>query len=240
MIPASSKASIEVLAFDLDGTLVDSVPDLNYCLGEAFESLGLARSTEGDTRDWVGDGVEELVRRGLERSVPPAEADALLSTAIERFSDCYGRNLFVRSRLYPGVVETLDALRARGLRLACLTNKRLRYAEALLDQAGLLGRFELVLGGDSVPKKKPSPMLLDTAAVRLDITPDVAVYVGDSYHDMHAAHAARWRFVWASYGYRQIPRDELVAAFSIDAMPELAARLGELTAESRSPTGAGY
>ncbi|HEX6995097.1 MAG TPA: HAD-IA family hydrolase [Gammaproteobacteria bacterium] len=228
MTSASSKASIEVLAFDLDGTLVDSVPDLNYCLGEAFESLGLARSTEADTRDWVGDGVEELVRRGLERSVPPSEAEALLSTAIERFSACYARNLFVRTRLYPGVAETLDVLRARGVRLACVTNKRLRFAEALLDQAGLRERFELVLGGDSVAERKPSPMLLDEAAARLGITPDVAAYVGDSYHDMHAAQAARWRFVWASYGYRRIPRDELVAALTIDAMPELAERLEEL------------
>jgi len=227
---ALSKAGIDVLAFDLDGTLVDSVPDLNYCLGEAFESLGLARSTERDTRDWVGDGVEELVRRGLERSVPPAEADALVSTAIERFSACYARNLYVRSRLYPGVAETLDELRARGIRLACVTNKRLRFAEALLAQAALLDRFELVLGGDSVPEKKPSPMLLDTAAARLGIAPDVAVYVGDSYHDMHAAQAAGWRFVWASYGYRQIPRDELVAKLTIDALPQLAERLDELTA----------
>lgn len=230
MMPASPKASIEVLAFDLDGTLVDSVPDLNYCLGEAFESLGLPRSTERETREWVGDGVEELVRRGLERSMPRSEADALLRTAIERFSECYARNLFVRTRLYPGVAETLDALRSRGVRLACVTNKRLRFAEALLDQAGLLPRFELVLGGDSVAKKKPHPMLLDTAAARLGVTADVAVYVGDSHHDMNAARAAGWRFVWASYGYRQIPRDELVAAFSIDAMPELAERLDELAA----------
>jgi len=227
-MPASSKAGIEVLAFDLDGTLVDSVPDLNHCLGEAFESLGLEPSTERDTRAWVGDGVEELVRRGLERSVAPAEATALLPTAIERFSECYGRNLYIRSRLYPGVAEMLDALRVRGVRLACVTNKRLRFAKALLDQAGLLDRFELLLGGDSVPEKKPSPMLLHAAAERLGITPDVAAYVGDSYHDMHAAEAAGWRFVWATYGYRHIPHDELVAVFSIDAMPELAERLGEL------------
>ena len=227
-MPASSKAGIEVLAFDLDGTLVDSVPDLNHCLGEAFESLGLEPSTERDTRAWVGDGVEELVRRGLERSVSPGEADALLATAIERFSLCYADNLFIRSRLYPGVTDTLDALRARGVRLACLTNKRQRFAEALLDQAGLLDRFELLLGGDSVPKRKPSPMLLDAAAARLGITPEVAAYVGDSYHDMHAAEAAGWRFVWATYGYRYIPPDELVAVLAIDAMPELAERLDEL------------
>lgn len=225
---ASAKAGIEVLAFDLDGTLVDSVPDLNHCLGEAFESLGLEPSTERDTRAWVGDGVEELVRRGLERTVPPAEATDLLAAAIERFSACYADNLYVRTRLYPGVLETLDALRGQGLRLACVTNKRLRFAEALLDQAGFLDRFELVLGGDSVPERKPSPMLLHAAAERLGIAPAVAAYVGDSYHDMYAAQAAGWRFVWVTYGYRQIPRDELVAAFSIDAMPELAKRLDEL------------
>src|SRR5690606_14233443 len=133
-----------------------------------------------------------------------------------------------RTRLYPGVPETLDALRGRGVRLACVTNKRLRFAEALLDQAGLLDRFELVLGGDSVAERKPSPMLLHAAAERLRIQPAVAAYVGDSYHDMHAAEAAGWRFVWVTYGYRQIPSDELVAAFAIDSMPELAERLDEL------------
>ncbi len=224
-----AKAGIEVLAFDLDGTLVDSVPDLNHCLGETAKSFGLRAPTDAETRTWVGDGVEELVRRGLSLLAPNGtDIDSTLPAALERFSACYQDNLFVRTRLYPGVAETLEALRLRGIRLCCLTNKRARFAEALLAEAGLLDRFELVLGGDSVAEKKPSPLMLDIAAERLGITPKVAVYIGDSHHDMHAAQAAGWPFVWATYGYRQIPAADLVAAFAIDSLPQLVERLDEL------------
>ena len=112
--------------------------------------------------------------------------------------------------------------------MCCLTNKRIRFAEALLAEAGLLDRFELVLGGDSVAERKPSPLLLNTAAERLSIRADVAVYIGDSHHDMHAAQAAGWRFVWAAYGYRRIAAADLVADVTIDSMPELAERLDAL------------
>lgn len=224
-----------VVAFDLDGTLVDSAPDLAYCLGRALESLGFAAPSEADTRAWVGDGVDELVRRALARAVPldhaperraqaGSGADAiepLVKPALEAFSRCYADHLFVRSRLYPGVVETLDALAARRVRLCCVTNKRIRYANALLEQAGLLDRFELVIGGDSVPEKKPSPMPLVAAAEQLGIEPSNATYVGDSHHDLNAARAAGWRFVWVSYGYRQLSAAELAGAPAIGSLPEL-------------------
>jgi phosphoglycolate phosphatase len=220
-----------VLAFDLDGTLVDSAPDLSFCLGQALEAAGFRAPTEADTRSWIGDGVEELIRRALEHGVAcgstaaASNVEALVTSTLEAFSRCYAENLFVRSTLYPGAVETLDALRARGLRLCCVTNKRVRYANALLEEAGLRDRFEVVIGGDSVPEKKPSPMALDAAASRLGIPAAAAVFVGDSHHDMHAARAAGWRFVWASYGYRTIAPAELDAELTIDALPELIEKL---------------
>lgn len=218
-----------VVAFDLDGTLVDSVPDLAYCLGHALAALGFAAPSEADTHAWVGDGVDELVRRALAHAVRLDDAadrvadvpEPLVQKALDAFSRCYAEHLFVRSRLYPGVVETLDALSDRGVRVCCVTNKRVRYANALLEQAALLDRFELVIGGDSLPEKKPSPMPLVAAAERLGVAPSAATYVGDSHHDLDAARAAGWGFVWVSYGYRELSAAELGGAPRIDSLPEL-------------------
>lgn len=250
------KAGTSVLAFDLDGTLVDSIPDLAYSLGYALEAHGFRAPSEDETRAWVGDGVEELVRRALAHAVPldigggstpnaspeaerdlhsPSTAAAsdphagtvdeahehLVTPVLEAFSRCYAENLFVRSRLYPGVVEALDTLRKRGFRLCCVTNKRLAYANDLLEQAGILDRFELVIGGDSLPEKKPSPMPLLAATERLGVAPAEMAFVGDSPQDMLAARAAGCVFVWASYGYQHIAPQERDAALTIGAVPEL-------------------
>jgi phosphoglycolate phosphatase len=210
-------AGIQLVAFDLDGTLVDSAPDLCYCLGCALASVGLSRPTEDETLSWIGDGVEALVERGLEhkaaqsRASPrfaaavPFEAPRAFATAYAEFLRCYAQNLFVRTRLYPAVIDTLDELAARGLRLCCITNKRVRFALDVLEQAGIRDRFELVLGGDSLPEKKPSPAQLHSAAATLGIEPgaeaDACLLVGDSANDYGAATAAGWAFAWASYGY---------------------------------------
>lgn len=216
-------AGCRLVAVDLDGTLVDSAPDLDFCLGEALAAVGLPRPREAQTRAWIGDGVEELIRRALADAIPgtvpdsfrpgedadPAAIDTF-QTAYAAFSTCYADNLFDRSALYPGVAATLDVLRGRGLRVVCITNKRIAFARGLLQKAGIADRFDLVLGGDSLPQKKPSPAQLEAAAARFAEAPAASALVGDSYHDFHAAKAAGWRFVWARYGY----------CAAIDARPE--------------------
>ena len=262
---------IELLGFDLDGTLVDSAPDLSDCLGNALESVGLPRSTEAQTRSWVGDGVDELIRRALanmgqsaqrERSAqsPPSErsgqsgqsaqsaqscrsvearneradpteaVDRLFTPAFAAFASCYERNLFVRITLYPAVADTLSRLAESGVKLCCITNKREHLAAALLEQADIHHYFDLVLGGDSLPEKKPSPMQLDTAAAKLEVAPAAAVFIGDSDPDFQAAKAAGWRFIWAAYGYRRAIKgaDESLAV--IRAFTELPALLTGLSA----------
>jgi len=250
--PGDIAAGIELLAFDLDGTLVDSAPDLNYCLGRALESVGLPPPSEDQTRSWIGGGVEELIRRALihaksgdeSRSAPASGADdrrhdplagsaegrrevpavpaPLFESTCASFSACYEKNLFARSRLYPDVADTLAALGARGIRLCCVTNKRRYLADALLEQAGIRDRFELVLGGDSLPEKKPSPMQLEAAAATLSVAPAAAVFIGDSDHDLKAARDAGWRFIWASYGYRRAIDAAETSLAVIDHFAELA------------------
>lgn len=193
---------VELIALDLDGTLVDSAPDLCHCLGAALEAVGLPAPSEAQTRGWVGGGIELLIRRALVHTAgPSAVEDGLLPTALGAFLACYAQNLYAQSRLYPGVAATLETLRARGLALHCITNKRLDFAEGLLEQAGIREHLESVLGGDSLPQKKPHPLPLTTVAEAAGVAPARALMVGDSNQDLHAARGAGFRFAWATYGY---------------------------------------
>jgi phosphoglycolate phosphatase len=132
----------------------------------------------------------------------------------------------VRSRLYPGVVETLDALLAAGVRLCCITNKRYAFSQALLVTAGIRERFELLLGGDSLPEKKPSPLPLKVAAETLGVAANEATLVGDSHQDLRAARAAGYGFVLASFGYGKIDETELGSSPRIRSFAELPTVLG--------------
>jgi phosphoglycolate phosphatase len=192
--------NIRLLALDLDGTLVDSAPDLAHCVGSALGSLGFVAPGTSLTRAWVGDGIETLLKRALAHSGAGTDS-AALRVALERFSACYRENIFVRSRLYPEVRETLVELEGRGLELACITNKRIAFADALLVAAGIRAHFGLVVGGDSLPEKKPSPAPLLHAARELRTVPESCLLVGDSHHDYESATAAGFAFIWARYGY---------------------------------------
>lgn len=193
------QASITSICFDLDGTLVDSAPDLSFALGAALESVGFEPPTEAQTRGWIGDGIDNLLRRALSDS--GSEDSATFHAALSAFHGSYSQNLFSRSRLYPNVTPCLDSLRASGMRLACITNKRSDYAHALLERAGLGGYFEVTFGGDSFAEKKPHPVQLVEAARRLGSEPANCVMIGDSDTDALAAAAAGFRFIWAAFGY---------------------------------------
>jgi phosphoglycolate phosphatase len=131
-----SRRTVKLLAVDLDGTLVDSAPDIAHCLGLALEAVGFPRPGEALTRVWIGDGLETLIARAIAHGGGEREAtlsgEARHKAALAAFLACYRENLFVRSRLYPGVTETLDALRASGIKLCCVTNKRYAFSHELL------------------------------------------------------------------------------------------------------------
>ena len=226
-----SELKVKLLAIDLDGTLVDSAPDIAHCLGLALQAIGYPPPGEARTRVWIGDGLEALIARAIAhgsgtQGESAAAGETRHKAALAAFLACYADNLYVRSRLYPGVIETVDALLARGIRLCCITNKRYAFSQELLVQAAIRDRFELLLGGDSLAEKKPSPVPLKFAADTLGVAPSAATLVGDSHQDLRAARSAGFGFVLADYGYGKIDETELGSTPRIRRFTELTAALG--------------
>jgi 2-phosphoglycolate phosphatase, prokaryotic len=191
----------QLILLDLDGTLVDSAPDLALSVDAMRESLGLPAWGEAKVREWIGNGAERLVRRALVGSMEGEPDEALFLEAYPRFLGYYREHICMRSTLYPGVLAGLDYLHRAGYVLSCITNKPERFANPLLRHLGLIERFALILGGDTLEHKKPHPEPLFFAARRLGVTPGSALMVGDSVSDVQAARAAGFRVVCVSYGY---------------------------------------
>ncbi len=191
----------EMILIDLDGTLVDSVPDLAYCVDEMMKHLGLPPRGEAAVRNWVGNGVERLVRRALTGELDGEPDEELFQRAYPVFLELYAENTSRRSRLYPGVREGLEALRARGYPLGCVTNKAMQFTDPLLADLGIRDFFGIVIAGDTLPRKKPDPLPLMHASEFFGSRPCASLMVGDSVSDVKAARAAGFRVVCVSYGY---------------------------------------
>ncbi|WP_316366937.1 phosphoglycolate phosphatase [Candidatus Thiodiazotropha sp. CDECU1] len=191
----------EMILIDVDGTLVDSVPDLAYCVDEMMKQLGRPPHGETKVRDWVGNGVERLVRRALIGRLDGEPEEAEFARAYPIFLELYAENTSKRSLLYPGIREGLDYLKGQGYRLGCVTNKAAQFTLPLLRDLGVHDDFEIVVAGDTLPKKKPDPMPLLHAAEQLSADPSAALMVGDSQSDVKAARAAGFQIVCMSYGY---------------------------------------
>jgi phosphoglycolate phosphatase len=198
---ASLLNDIRLVVFDLDGTLVDSVPDLAAAVDGALRDLEFPAAGETRVHDWVGNGSLKLMERALADVLGETPSAALLTQAHEAFLDHYGRDPSSRTRLYPGVREGLDALRDKGMILALVTNKPYAFIAPILDSMGLTPYFGLCLGGDSLPEKKPHPGPLWQVAAHFDVAPQACLMVGDSRHDIAAGKAAGFRTVAVPYGY---------------------------------------
>ena len=214
-----------MILIDLDGTLVDSVPDLAFSVDAMMDELGLPRRGEPAVRNWVGNGVERLVQRALANDLDGEADPVLFARALPVFMRIYRENTSQRSRLYPGVREGLDLLQAAGFRLGCVTNKAEQFTLPLLRDKGILDRFALVVSGDTLERKKPDPAPLLHAAAKLGVTPGESLMVGDSRSDVKAARAAGFYIVCMSYGYNHGAdiRDEGPDAVldRLDALPDL-------------------
>ncbi|MGE5154401.1 MAG: phosphoglycolate phosphatase [Bdellovibrio bacteriovorus] len=190
-----------MILIDLDGTLVDSVPDLAYCVDELMVRLGRPPHGEAAVRNWVGNGVERLVRRALTGTLDGEPSDADFDRAYPIFLELYAENTSKRSLLYPGVREGLDYLLTCGYPLGCVTNKAAQFTLPLLKDLGVLDAFALVVSGDTLPQKKPHPAPLLHAAAYFGVEPARALMIGDSVSDVKAARAAGFSIICMSYGY---------------------------------------
>jgi len=190
-----------MILVDLDGTMVDSCPDLAYSVDTMMARLGRPPRGEAAVRTWVGNGVERLIKRALtgEMDGEPPEAD--YARAYPIFMEVYGENTYGRSVLYPGVREGLDHLRAAGFPLGCVTNKAAQFTLPLLTHFGILDHFGIVVSGDTLPERKPHPAPLLHAARHFGVPPADALMIGDSVSDVKAARAAGFRIICVSYGY---------------------------------------
>lgn len=212
----------EMILIDVDGTLVDSVPDLAYCVDEMMKAIDMPLRREGKVRTWVGNGVERLVRRALTDSLDGEPDDALFEKAYPIFLELYAENTSKRSCLYPGVLEGLDYLQSCGFKLGCVTNKAEQFTVPLLKDLGIYDRFGIIVSGDTLSEKKPHPMPLLHAAEFFGVKPENATMLGDSVSDVKAARAAGFQIICMSYGYNHgVDIREAEPDAVIDSMAEL-------------------
>ncbi len=191
----------DLILIDLDGTLVDSVPDLAFCIDSMMQVLSLPVQGEDAVRKWVGNGVERLVQRALTGQLDGEPDKELFDKAYPVFLELYQENNSKRSRVYPGVIAGLDWLMQQRFKLGCVTNKAERFTLPLLNTLGLDDYFSLIISGDTLPKKKPDPLPLLHAAEYFSVLPENSMLLGDSVSDVNAARAAGVRVVCVSYGY---------------------------------------
>ena len=188
---------------DLDGTLLDTAPDLVAATNAMREELGMAPLPAAQIVSYVGKGAQVLVHRALtERSDGVADA-ALYECGHHSFLAHYQRENGRSAALYPGVSEGLQAMRQMRLQLACVTNKPAAFTEPLLRQTGLRDYFSIVVSGDTYPKRKPDPMPMLQVALSWQIAPQLIVAIGDSINDAQAARAAGMRVFAVPYGYNE-------------------------------------
>jgi len=188
-----------VVVFDLDGTLVDSGADIAEALNRTLAEFGLARVPEATVLGWIGEGVRKLVQTAWWHAHDATAIDAVMPTFMRHYADCLLRS----PRLYPGVAEALVQLRTRGATLAVCTNKPSALVPPLLRHLGVADAFAALLGGDSLPERKPSPLPLLHLAQRFAQPPARCLMVGDSGTDLQAAHAAGMPAALVRYGYRR-------------------------------------
>ncbi len=194
-------AGIRALAFDLDGTLLDTLPDIADAANAMLRDLGRDEVHPDIVRSYIGDGIPRLVKRLLVANRDGEPATDAFERARAIFQDHYFRHLDRYTRAYDGAREGVERMRDAGLRLACVTNKAERFARPLLDAHFGAGAFDLVVGGDTLPRKKPDPLPFVHCCEQFDVAADELLVVGDSANDVDSARAAGCPVVCVPYGY---------------------------------------
>ena len=222
---------IAAVMIDLDGTLLDTVPDLAAAAQRMLAALGLPARSEEEIRSFIGKGIPNLVERCLPQGASGARTAALQAEALALYQDFYFEESGRRTTIYPGVLEGLAQFRALRLRLACVTNKAARFTVPLLEQMGLAPWFELVVSGDTLARKKPDPMQLAHICAEFALAPDKVLLIGDSANDALAARAAGCPVLCVSYGYNE---DGDVHDLDCDAIVESLSEAANILQSTRS------
>ncbi|MFZ9679317.1 MAG: phosphoglycolate phosphatase [Quisquiliibacterium sp.] len=188
---------------DLDGTLLDTAADLAAAVNAMLSAMGRATLPVEQVASYVGKGVEVLVHRALTLSLDGRVPADSFAPAMQSFDAHYRRENGRHASVYPGVLEGLQAMRDAGLKLSVVTNKPIGFALPLLADTGLAQYFDLVVGGDTVARKKPDPMPMLHVCAQLGIAPEQVVAIGDSLNDVLAARAAGMAVLAVPYGYNE-------------------------------------
>jgi phosphoglycolate phosphatase len=208
--------AFDLYLFDLDGTLVDSVPDLAAAVDATLHHYQLPPAGVAAVRDWVGNGSRVLIERALRASLwcgAPPLSDTVIEAAHQRFLQCYQQSFCQHTLVFDGVVDTLKQLRDGGAKMAVVSNKPQQFIPPLLEHLNIASYFDMVVGGDSLPQKKPAPEPLLFCCQQMRIAPVHTLMVGDSQHDIAAAKAAKIKVAAVDYGYNHgVP----IATFSPD------------------------
>lgn len=194
---SNAERDFDLVLFDLDGTLIDSAPQLALAVNRTLTELGLAEADEAVVRTWVGNGADKLIQRALDYRAAPE----LFASARPLFDRHYQACLLEGLAMYDGVEQSLRRLQALGYRQGIVTNKPSHFVQPILDALGIADCFALWLGGNCVPVKKPSPEPLLLACHELGVSPSRTLMVGDSENDVLAAQAAGMKVVGLTYGY---------------------------------------
>jgi phosphoglycolate phosphatase len=208
---------IRGVILDLDGTLLDTAPDLAAAANAVRADFGRPALSLAQIQTYVGKGAESLMQRSLTGTLDGELEPSDLARAMVRFEHHYARENGKFAKLYPGVLIGLEAMRQQGLRLACVTNKPYAFSMDLLEHTGLLERMEFVIGGDSLPKRKPDPLPIITACERFGLARNQVLAIGDSLNDALAARAAGVTVYAVPYGYNE---GRPVESLDVDAIVE--------------------
>ena len=190
----------DLILFDLDGTLVDSAADLYRSMNLSLQSLGWPLVTEVQTREWVGKGASKLCENVLLHLFGKLDAEQH-KVLLHTFVETYGAELCVNTQIYSGVPEFLKHCQTLNIKMACVTNKPVKLAQRLLDALELSSYFQVVLGGDSLPERKPHPLPLLHCMQSLNTSASQSLMIGDSSNDVEAARRAGIDCIVVSYGY---------------------------------------